>query len=360
MGEWHSSSFKATELAPVDRPHAISYLFSIVIMSLSCAVSTLTLICQNFRRYMTLTMPNSGGCLSSGSIPAYKICSRYSYRNIRGGVKFKNGARDSDHAPFRDGLPSSGWDLLWPTCVGNSNTCTKSWFRHRTFSIDKNRSGACGPVDGLTSARRWPLMLSAQWCARAAWPSKPRPRRRHRGADPQDATEALRLDASRCRDRGHVAAADPASMTVDAVAVAAARGVTCRHHSPFPRNHHHRPDPRQARLSQLDLWIIAAGRHESRADWEAKLHRSPLSDDVGLGPYIYALSQNENSAISSGDRGRLFIEHRVINWRPGVLWWRRRCRKDRTLMHLMMSSLRMRAHTRTRQCVLLKVSRGIG
>ena len=29
-----------------------------------------------------------------------------------GGVKFKNGARDSDHAPFRDGLPSSGWDLL--------------------------------------------------------------------------------------------------------------------------------------------------------------------------------------------------------------------------------------------------------
>jgi len=32
-------------------------------------------------------------------------------------IRPKNGSRDPDHTPFRDGFSSIGWDLLWPAYV---------------------------------------------------------------------------------------------------------------------------------------------------------------------------------------------------------------------------------------------------
>jgi len=42
----------------------------------------------------------------------FEVAGLSCYKNISGVQKLKNWTGDFDHAPFRDGLPSAGWDLL--------------------------------------------------------------------------------------------------------------------------------------------------------------------------------------------------------------------------------------------------------
>jgi len=46
------------------------------------------------------------------SCTKFEVSSFNRFGDILGGPAFKKCHRDPDHAPFREGLPPSGWDLL--------------------------------------------------------------------------------------------------------------------------------------------------------------------------------------------------------------------------------------------------------
>ena len=46
----------------------------------------------------------------------FEVSTLSRFRDSSEGVKFENGSRDIDYAPFRGDLSSAGWDLLCSSC----------------------------------------------------------------------------------------------------------------------------------------------------------------------------------------------------------------------------------------------------
>jgi len=111
-------------LVPFDRPHMISYLSSIVIMPLSCAVSEiLSLICQNLKRSRDPVCTLFGAILSCVATTycdqsSYEIWIAFNRPKDIIASQYENGSRDPHHAHLGAIChPYANKHFIWPSCT---------------------------------------------------------------------------------------------------------------------------------------------------------------------------------------------------------------------------------------------------